>query len=159
MTPQIAPEHEWLKQMLGEWTFSVSATNPDGKTIELTGTESVRSLGDVWIIADGRGEMPGGGVGYNQLTIGYDTATQQFVGTWIGSMMTNMWVYKGSLDPARKKLTLETEGPDWSHEGKTAIYHEIIEFISSDERTFTSKVQTADGTWSTMMASTYRRKK
>lgn len=159
MTPQITPEHEWLKQMLGEWTFRAGATGLDGKADEFTGTESVGSLGDIWIIANGKGEMPGGGVGYNQLTIGYDPALKHFVGTWIGSMMNNMWVYKGSLDSARKKLTLETEGPDWSHEGKTAIYHEIIEFTSPTERTFTSKVRGADGNWTTMMTAVYTRKK
>ena len=63
------------------------------------------------MIAEGRGQMPGGGTGTTVMTLGYDSARQRFVGTFIASMMTHLWVYKGVLNDAGTELTLETEGP------------------------------------------------
>ena len=55
-------EHAWLQQLVGEWTFEVEATMEPGKPPEhFRGTERVRSLGGLWIVAEGEGEMPGGG--------------------------------------------------------------------------------------------------
>jgi hypothetical protein len=55
-------EHQWLHKLLGEWTSEAEATMEPGKPPEtFKGTESVRSLGDLWILAEGQGEMPGGG--------------------------------------------------------------------------------------------------
>ena len=45
------------------------------------------------------------------MTLGYDPVQKRFVGTFIGSMMTHMWIYNGTLDAAGKVLTLDTEGP------------------------------------------------
>src|SRR5262245_46277943 len=97
---QVEPqqEHQWLHQLLGDWIFETEATMEPGKPPEkFTGSESVRSLGGVWVLCEGRGEMPGGGGGTTIMTLGYDPARQRFVGTFIGSMMTHMWVYEGEL--------------------------------------------------------------
>ena len=146
------PEHRWLQKLIGKWSFEVD----DPK---LTGTETVRSLGDIWIVAEGQGEMPGGGIGRTMLTIGYDTQKKQFVGTWQGSMMTNMWVYEGSLDEPSNTLTLNTEGPNFSLEGATARYREVIQLVSDDERTFNSSMLGEDGKWQPIMTAKYRRTK
>ena len=50
----------------------------------------------------------------------YDPQKQRFVGTWIGSMMTYLWVYEGTLDATEKVLTLNAEGPSMGTEGKLA---------------------------------------
>jgi hypothetical protein len=71
--------------------------------------------------------------------------------------MTNLWVYDGSLDESGKKLTLETEGPDFANEGKTTSYRETIELLSNDHRTFSSSMLGADGKWTTFMTAHYRR--
>jgi hypothetical protein len=55
-------EHRWLQKLAGEWTSEAEATMEPGKPPEtFKGTESVRSLGGLWILAEGQGEMPGGG--------------------------------------------------------------------------------------------------
>src|SRR3954452_23175039 len=103
----------------------MEATMEPGKPPEKsTGTESVRSLGGLWIVADGQGEMPGGGAATMVLTLGYDPQKQRFVGTWVGSMMTNLWVYDGTLDAAARVLTLNAEGPSMSGDGRTAKYQD-----------------------------------
>ncbi|MGH8728980.1 MAG: DUF1579 domain-containing protein, partial [Burkholderiales bacterium] len=106
-------EHEWLQKLVGEWTYESDCSMGPGKPNEkFKGTESVRSLGGLWILAEGRGEMPGGGAATMLITLGYDPQRKRYVGTWIGSMMTYLWVYDGGLDAAGKVLTLNAEGPD-----------------------------------------------
>jgi hypothetical protein len=44
-------EHQWLQKLIGEWTCESEATMEPGKPPErFTGTESVRSLGDLWVL-------------------------------------------------------------------------------------------------------------
>ena len=118
-------------------------------------------LGELWVLAEGRGDMPGGGTANMVLTLGYDPEKRRYVGTWIGSMMTHLWVYKGTVDAAGKALTLTTEGPAPDETGKMRIakVREVIEFVTPDHRTFTSNVLGADGKWTQIMQAHYYRKK
>ena len=151
-------EHEWLRQLIGEWTSEAEATMEPGKPPEtFKGTEKVRALGDFWILGEGQGEMPGGGLATMMLTLGYDPRTKRFVGTWVGSMMSHLWVYDGALDAAERVLTLNAEGPDMRAEGKMAKYQDIIEVKSPDHRTLTSQALGDDGTWHRFMTVNYRR--
>ena len=159
MSGKPEPQHEWLKQLVGEWTYEFESPNPDGTPLKMTGTESVRMFGDVWMIAHGRGTGPDGKPFESQLTIGYDPPKSKFIGTWIGTMMTTLWTYEGALDSSQKILTLETTGPSWTEEGATANYREVITLVSPSERTFESSVQGKDGSWTSMMKMTYRRVK
>lgn len=153
-------EHLWLQKLVGEWTSEAEAVMEPGKPpVKCKGTETVRSIGGLWTVGEGTGEMPGGGMANMILTLGYDPAKKRFVGTWIGSMMTTMWVYSGALDASGKTLTLDTEGPNMAAEGKTAKYREAIEFKNDDHRVFTSSMQGDDGAWQTFMTANYRRKK
>jgi hypothetical protein len=151
-------QHHWLSKFLGEWTTESEAAEPGKPAETLRGTESVRSLGGLWILADGQGAMPGGGSATMQMTLGYDPQKQRFVGTWVGSMMTNLWVYTGSLDPSERVLTLEAEGPDMAGTGKMAKYRDVIEFKSDDHRTLSSYALGDDGAWHQFMTAHYRRK-
>jgi hypothetical protein len=153
-------EHQWLHKLIGEWTSEAEATMEPGKPAEtLKGTESVRSLGGLWILAEGNGQMPDGSPATMMMTLGYDPRTKRYVGTWIGSMMTHLWIYDGALDAAERVLTLEAEGPDMAVEGKTAKYRDVIEFKADDYRLLTSHMLGADGTWQQFMTAHYRRKK
>lgn len=158
--PEPQKEHEWLKQLAGEWTFDgEAAMGPDTPSQKFRGTESVRSIGDLWFLAEGKGEVPDGGLSTTMATLGYDPQKKRFVGTFIGSMMTNLWVYDGALDASEKVLTLDTEGPSMTGDGRMAKYKDVIEIRSKDERTLTSRVQSDDGTWTQIMTMTYRRAK
>lgn len=153
-------EHQWLQQLVGEWTCEVAGTmEPDQPSAKSEASESVRSLGGLWILAEGQGEMPGGGAATSAMTLGYDPQKKRYVGTWIGSMMTHLWVYDGELDAAGKVLTLNTEGPDMAGEGKMAKYKDAIELKSDDHRVLTSSVLGEDGEWHEFMTANYRRKK
>src|SRR5262245_46058686 len=50
-----ARDHLWLKQLVGEWDIKFKIyLQPDQPPTESTGTDSVRALGDHWIIAETR---------------------------------------------------------------------------------------------------------
>ncbi len=153
-------EHQWLQKLVGEWTSEGEAEMGPGKPSEkVKGTESVRSLGGLWVLCEGRGEMPGGGMATMQMTLGYDSQKKQYVGTWVGSMMTYLWVYEGSLDATEKVLTLHTEGPSMMAEEKITKYKDVIEFKSDDHRVLISHILSDDGTWHRFMTAHYRRTK
>ena len=143
-------EHEWLQKLVGDWAFEVEAPSGPGEAPEkFSGTETVRSLGGLWFLAEGQGEMPGGGAANTIMTLGYDPQKQRFVGTFIASMMTHMWKYEGTLD---------TEGPGMSGDGKMMKYKDIITFVDDDHRIITSRIQGEDGNWTEYKTAHYRRK-
>ena len=152
-------EHRWLEKLVGEWTFESDCDMGPGKPRErFKGTQSIRSISGLWIIGEGQGEMPGGGVGTMVLTLGYDPQKKRFVGTWFGSMMTALWVYEGERNSSGM-LTLNTKGPSFAGDGTLANYHDIIEVKSDDHYVLRSEVQGEDGKWSEFMVANYRRTK
>ena len=153
-----APEHKWLKNLLGTWEYeSVCPAGPDSPELRATGTDTARMLGDFWIISENTGTMPGGaGTMTAILTLGYDPARGAFVGSWVCSSMTQQFTYEGELDESARTLYLNTTGPDFTDPSKTARYRDIFELVSDTERVFRSEVLTDDG-WVEMMRSTQRR--
>ena len=93
------------------------------------------------------------------MTLGYDPEKKKYHGTFVGSMMSHLWLYEGELDAAGKVLTLNTVGPSFAEEGKLTNYHDIIEIFSADHRQLSSELQSADGTWNNFMKMAYRRVK
>jgi hypothetical protein len=153
-------EHRWLQALLGEWTYEgeAAAAEPGQPPATFRGTEVVRALGEVWVLAEGKGEMPGGGTASMLITLGYDPKEQRFVGTWIGSMMTHLWVYSGgSLDAEGRTLTLEAKGPSFTDPEKLERYQDVIEVVNADHRLLRSRVRLEDGSWQEFMKVDYRR--
>jgi hypothetical protein len=158
MQVEILPQHRWLQKLVGEWTFEHEATmGPGQEPIKVRGTETVRPLGDAWVLCYGDSEMPGTGVHKTVMTLGYDPAKQRFVGSFIGNMMTFFWVYDGELDASGKALVLSADGPSFTGTGMTK-YQDKIEFLSDDHRTLTATTPGPDGSWQTFMTAHYRRK-
>lgn len=151
-------EHEWLQQFVGDWTIESECVGAPGQpTDTFTGTETVRTLGGLWIVGDGKGGMPGGGTAYMQLTLGFDPKRGRYIGTWVGSMMTHLWSYEGELDESGRVLTLNAEGPSFSAIGKMAQYQDIYEIKDANHRVLTSRVLGEDGKWTQFMTAHYRR--
>ena len=152
-------QHDWLQQLVGEWTMKSEATmGPGTEPIQLESTETVRSIGGLWTVAEGTANI-GGMKLTSIMTLGYDPEKKQFVGSWIDTMHTNLWVYEGQLDDAKKVLTLSTTGPSFDDASKKASYRDAIEIKDKDNRVLTSSVQGDDGKWTTFMTAHYTRKK
>jgi Protein of unknown function (DUF1579) len=158
--PEPQKEHLWLEKLVGEWSFETECIMGPGQPPSThAGTEAVRSMGGVWFLCEGRGDMPGGGTATTLMTLGYDQAKKRYVGTFIGSMMTNLWLYEGQLDASGKILTLDTDGPSFTEPGKTAKYQDIIEIKSDNHRVLSSQALGEDGKWHRFMTANYRRRK
>lgn len=156
---QSTKDQEWLKQLVGEWDIEFKTyMQPDQPPAVAAGTDTVRALGNHWIIAETKTSMMG--TPYTGiLSMGYSPLQKHFHGTWIDSFGGYLWVYKGTLNEAGDTLTLETEGPSLEGPGKTARYKELIQITGKDSRTFTSSTEGDDGTWRKIVSIEYRRKK
>jgi hypothetical protein len=150
-------EHRWLRQLVGEWSFESDPSTPEEERFK--GVERVRPIGHFWVVGLGMGEGPGNERTMMQLTLGYDPKRGRFVGTWVGSMMTFMWVYEGELDAERRVLTLNADGPDMLAPDKMAKYQDVVELVSEDHRTLTSRVLRDDGQWQEFMKMHFRRQR
>jgi hypothetical protein len=157
--PTPLDQHAWLQQLVGEWDVVAEATmEPGSEPMRMESTESVRSIGGLWILGEGKATFDGSPF-TSILTLGYDPAKEAFVGTWIDTMQTHMWNYAGSLDEERKVLTLATEGPSFGDPTQTANYRDAIEIKGPDHKVLTSSVLQDDGTWNTFLRAEYRRKR
>ena len=160
VTPQ--KQHRWLQQMVGDWTYHGEPMQSEpGKPAESwSGTERVRMLGDVWLLCEASGDMPGGGTASSQLALGYDPQAGRYTGSFIGSMMTFLWVYdEGQLDADGRVLTMVADGPDFSDPSKMRRYRDVFTLNSADERLLEAYMQGDDGSWQPLMRNTYRRKR
>ena len=159
MNAEPQKEHRWLQKLVGNWTYETDAsTAPGMPSSKVRGTERVRSIGGIWIQAEAEGDMPGTGPATSVMTLGYDPKTKRFVGTWLGSMMTHMWVYDGELDASGRILRLNSEGPSMADDGTMAKYQDVIDFKDDDRRTLTGHMLEA-GKWKPFMTVEYRRVK
>ena len=158
MKVEAQKEHRWLHRLVGEWTYEAECSAEPGKpAARYGGSESVRSVGDFWIVAEGRGEMPGGGTASIIMTLGFDPLKQRYVGTWVGSMMSNLWIYDGAIDTAGNVLSLDAEGPCMSGSGKMARYQDVIEVKGDNHRVLSARIMRDNGTWDEFMRADYRR--
>jgi hypothetical protein len=154
------PEHEWLQQLVGEWTYESEMAEPGKPPVKVKGTGRTRAIGDIWITSEGEGEMGWGcGMASTMTVLGYDPEKGRFVGTWLGTMMSKLWVYEGFLDETKRVLTLESEGPSMTKEGETGKYRDIFTIIDEDYHTMTGNFLGDDGVWHEMMTMHFRRKK
>lgn len=159
MNAEPQTEHEWLQQLVGEWQAEMTCSmGPDQPPSTSTGTETVRSLGGLWTLGEGQGSCPDGTPVASVMTLGFDPAKGRFVGSFIASMMSMMWLYEGSLDAEGKSLVLDTEGPSMTGDGSMAKYQDVITFLSPDHRTLTSRALGPDGQWNEFVSAHYRRK-
>jgi hypothetical protein len=162
MQAELQAEHRWLQRLVGEWTFEVETRDlkaPDQPPVRTTGTESVRAIGGLWMVAEGQSAMPDGGVGTALMTLGYDPRTRRFVGTFLSSTMAHLWVCDGWLDAAERVLTLEAEGPSLAGDGTLRKFRDVITLESDDHRVMTAHVLGDNGEWHQFMTARYRRKR
>src|SRR5262245_49530769 len=100
-------EHKLLvEKFVGNWKYETDhVMEPGQPPVKMTGSESIRALGGIWIHGQGTSTMPDGSPAETQITLGYDPTKKRFVGTWLGTMMAHLWVYDGELSADERTLT------------------------------------------------------
>src|SRR5262249_37084112 len=150
--PAPQKEHKWLKLLEGEWETEAEMVVEPGKLpVKSKGTESVRSLGGFWSVAEMKGDCLGVPV-TGVMTIGYDAQKKKYVGTWVCSLCDWLCKYEGTVDG--KVLTLECEGPSPADPGKLVKMRDVIEIKGKDLKVLKSSMLGEDGKWVTFMTMT-----
>ena len=151
-------EHQWLQQLVGSWSIVTEySMGPDKPMMTSESSEVVRSLGGLWAFAEGTTGMPDGSKMEYFMSLGYDVSFKEYRGCWFASMSSHLWKYVGTLSEDGKTMTLMCEGPDMVHEGKTAMYRDVVHIIDENHRTLTSYGQQESGEWNEFMKATYTR--
>lgn len=153
--PEPTPQHRFLERLNGTWDVVAEA----GSTETPQWSETTRSLDGLWYVIEGEGRMGPEHQARTLMTLGYDPKLGHYVGTWLGTMMTKLWIYKGWLEADGKTLTLEAEGPDFDDPSRTTIYHDVIVFLDDDRRHFSGNVRQPDGTFKQIMAMEFHRRR
>jgi hypothetical protein len=158
MQEQATDGHRWLQQIVGAWTFeSTCIMGPDQPPMTGTGRETVRAFGDLWVMGDGEMAGPDGSPMRTLITLGFDRRTKRFVGSFVATAMTSIWVYDGELNASGRVLTLNTTGPSFTKEGEVAAYRDIVELHPDGRRLLRSEYQDDDGRWHEFMRAVYTR--
>ena len=143
--------HAWLQHLVGEWSIvAESRMTPDAEPSRHESTETVRQIGELWIVSEQSAEFAG--MPFSSLmTLGYDPEREVFIGSWIDSSSSYFWNYVGTLDESGKVLTLETEGPSITEPGKRLAYRDVHTLVGPGHRTMHSMMKAEDGSWTTFM--------
>lgn len=150
----------FLQRMVGEWSVATEAIpGPGQEPVHAERREVARLLGGTWLVAESTGPTPTGQLTTSILTLGYDPAGERFVGSWIDSMQTHLWSYRGTLDDSGTALTLETEGPVLGDPTRTARYREVFEVVDADHRVWRTMILGPDGEWFEFARAEYRRER
>jgi hypothetical protein len=152
-----APEHDWLKNLVGTWKTETTMTMPDGSTIEGKGNETQKMLGGLWVLGEATGTMPDGSTMEYRTGLGYDVSFKGYRGFWLADMSSHLWKYEGELSADGKVLTLNCKGPDMVVDGKTANYRDVHTLIGKDHRKMESFGQQEDGSWAQFMTVNFTR--
>lgn len=108
--PQATEEHKEIMKGVGEWEGTLTMSMPGAPAEPIKATETVTAIGEFWTQGKFQCDFMGQpfmGSG----TTGYDPAKKKFVGTWIDSMTTEMFIMEGTMDPKTKVLTMNWEAP------------------------------------------------
>jgi hypothetical protein len=111
----------------------------------------------MWVLCEGRGGTAESAPASTHMSLGYDPVKGRYVGTFIASMMSHLWLYEGGLDETGSTLVLDSEGPSYTDETRMAKYRDRIEFVSADHRILSSSYQDEQGEWQHFMRADYRR--
>lgn len=151
-------EREWLKQFVGEWTItSNTGETPPGMEGSFKSEEKIRAVGGVWVFNEAEAQF--GAMSFtSMMTLGYDPNQEAFVGTYVDTIQTHLWMYKGQLDEEKRVLTMNCEGPSMTDPKVMAQYRDQFEIISPDHKRMTSSVLTDEGEWAVIMVSEGKRK-
>lgn len=146
------PEHKALERLAGEWIATIKDDAGDSKGTMVAKME----CGGLWLATEFRGSF--GGVPFHGRGMdGYDPASRKHVSVWVDSMSTKPMVFEGTMDKAKKTLTLIAEGIGM--DGKPAKFKSVTQYPDDDHQVFAMSMIGADGVEHKVVSIEYVRKK
>lgn len=147
----------WLAPLAGNWNLEhIGRMGPDGEAYVTRGTLTGRWIGERWWVGESNWSGEEGGTHTSIMTLGYNPEADRFVATFIGSMMSHLWVYDGHVDPSTGRLVMVVDGPSFAGEG-TSTYEDSVEIVNPDHWILRSRVKLPSGEWFEFMEGHHRR--
>jgi hypothetical protein len=143
--PKPGRQHETLKQFEGSWdAVSRFMTEPGKPMAESKGVEiASMGLGGFWLTYEYKGEMNGASF-TGRGTMGFDQQKQKYVGTWIDSSKSGLFLSEGTADDQGKVFTLIAQGY-CDAQGKAITMKQVMELKDKDTRKLTFLTPNPDG--------------
>jgi hypothetical protein len=157
--PKPGKQHDVLKQMEGTWDAVARFMTEPGKPMaESKGVETASmGLGGFWLMTEYKGEMNGQPF-TGRGSMGYDQQKQKYVGTWIDSMKSGLFLSEGIADEPGKVFTMIVQGY-CDMQGKAITMKQIMELKDKDSRKLTFLSPNPDGKDMTVGTIEYTRRK
>lgn len=150
-------EAAWLQALAGTWSWTLTTSaDSDHPGFTSGGEETVRVIGDGWLMLDSTGEDDDGEGSRSVTLVGWDPEKARFAGAVAGSAAPALFVYEGDLD-ADGALVLETAGPAMTEGRTTDRYRDVFRFAGNDRRSTSAQVLGEDGSWREFMRTEHRR--
>jgi hypothetical protein len=125
---------------------------------ESRGTEKAELvLGGFWLATEYKGEMMGKPF-TGRGTMGYDQHKQKYVGTWIDSIASGLYLSEGTADASGKVWTMVAQGY-CDNEGRSITMKQIYEIKDEDTWTLSFLTPNPDGKEMTTGTIEYKRRK
>ena len=141
--PPVTKEHELLASTCGTWnvdcTYFMDPSQPPMKT---KAVETVEPVGAYWTVSHFKSDMMGAPFA-GRATMGYDTRRKTWVGTWIDSMSTHLFVMEGTLDDDGT-LEMRCEGPCMVT-GNPTTFRGVHKNVGGDSQSFDFFTTMPDG--------------
>lgn len=155
--PTPGPEHDVLKQDVGNWDATVETwTAPNTPPSLSKGASTTRLLGGFWVIDDFKADFMGMAFeGHG--TTGYDPIKKKYIGTWVDSMTPGLNISESTWDAKTQTMTGVNEGP--GPDGKPSKTKGVTQWQGADKKVFSMYTPGPDGKDVMMMRITYTRKK
>lgn len=144
--------HDWLDQLIGEWTFHSVSVPPDPQ-YDRTGSETVTRRG-AWIVIE---PIEDASEADSRFQLAFNPETGKVTGDFVHWAHPTLWTYEGGVE-ADGRLHLKSRGPSMEVGGQMTDYDDVFEIASPDERRLRSRVVGQDGQMADFMITTYRRK-
>lgn len=152
-------QHEALKYFEGTWDAKVRFEGDKGKEpMESKGTETSKfGAGDFWLMSKFEGEMMGKPFkGHGMM--GYDLQKQKYIGVWVDSMQSNLFLSEGTADADYKSWTMVGTGY-CDMEGKSITMKQVYQIKDKDSFTLHFFKPSPDGPDKEVGTITYTRRK
>lgn len=152
---QTGPQHERLKEMVGDWKTEVKQWDGPGEPTVSHGTSSCRMIMDGRYLEEKVTGEAGGQPYEGRSFAGYDNIKQKYVSTWIDSMSTGIMMMEGTYD--EKTETFEWSGEMLVPGGASMKMRMTDKRISKDKRYMEAFMVGPDGKEIKNMELTYTR--
>lgn len=141
-------QHRMLVEGVGEWEGTLTSFFPGAPSEPAQAHETVVAIGGFWTQAHFRCDFMGApyeGTG----CVGYDSARNKYVGTWIDSMSDHLAVMEGERNPETGALEMHWQSP--GEDGELVKHSSSTVFDGKDGYTSTFHLGEGDAAVKSMV--------